>query len=122
MKIIHNLLVIIITLLSLAAGSAKVMHSPQEVQFLQSFAFNDLAITFYGVVQILAALALAGATLFSNKHAKLYSATVVTIGFFIASGLIFISGNLGFALASLLPVALTLVIIKQTSELEHSKG
>ena len=41
MKIVHHLLIVIVTLLSVAAGIAKVMQSPQEVQFLQRFAFND---------------------------------------------------------------------------------
>jgi len=119
LKVIHHLLIGIITLLSFAAGSAKVMHNPQEVQFLQSFAFNDFAISLYGVLQVLAALVLAGGALFNHRRAKLTGAAIVVIGFFISSGLIFASGALGFALASLLPVVLTLFIIKQAATFDN---
>mgnify|MGYP001027566756 CR=1 FL=1 len=112
MKITHNLIIVIIVLLSLAAGIAKVMHNPQEVQFLQSFAFNDLAITVYGIVQILAALALAVGVLICNNGVKLLGVVVVAFAFLISSVLIFVSGDWGFGFISLLPVALTGLIIK----------
>lgn len=120
MKTTHNLLIIIISLLSLAAGFAKVMHSPQEVQFLQSFAFSYLAITLYGITQILAAMVLALGTLFANHRAKIIGAITVAIGLLLSSVLIFASGNWGFGLISLLPIVLTGFIVMLASKLRQS--
>tara|TARA_R110000737_G_scaffold109203_4_gene142140 strand:- start:63 stop:434 length:372 start_codon:yes stop_codon:yes gene_type:complete len=116
MKIVHHLLIVIVTLLSVAAGIAKVMQSPQEVQFLQRFAFNDFAITCYGVMQILAAVVLIIGALIYDDRAKLTGAIAISIGFLLSSVLIFVSGNWAFGLMSLLPIILTGMIIKQVGK------
>jgi hypothetical protein len=120
MKTVINLVIIIIALLSLAAGIAKVTHSPQEVHFLQSFGFNDLTITLYGVVQVLASIVLSVGAIFSNKRAKLAGAILVAMAFLLSSILIFVSGNWAFGLLSLLPVALTGQIINQTGKIDST--
>tara|TARA_R110000751_G_scaffold76881_1_gene155092 strand:- start:4976 stop:5356 length:381 start_codon:yes stop_codon:yes gene_type:complete len=113
MKSVINLLIVIISLLSLFAGIAKVIHSPDEVQFLQHFMFNDFAIILYGVIQIFAAALLSMGLFFSyNKVAKV-GAVFVALAFLLSSVLIFVSGNFMFALISLLPVACTALIIRQ---------
>tara|TARA_R110000744_G_scaffold304543_2_gene413036 strand:+ start:3979 stop:4347 length:369 start_codon:yes stop_codon:yes gene_type:complete len=117
MKTVINLLIVIIALLSLAAGIAKVTHSPQEVQFLQGFMFNDFTITLFGVIQVLAAIVLSGGALFTHKAITLVGAITVALCLLLSSILIFVSGNWVFGLLSLLPVALTGLIIKQISKL-----
>jgi hypothetical protein len=111
MKYIYNLLILIIALISVAAGIAKIMQMPQEVEFLQSFSLNSILITMFGIVQVL------GGALLSNKKGRLYGAIIVALCFFISTILIFISGNVSFGLVSLLPVVLTGFIIKQSLEL-----
>ncbi|MCW8834054.1 MAG: DoxX family protein [Colwellia sp.] len=112
MRYVFNLVLIIVVLLSAMAGVAKVMHTPQEVEFLQSFGLNNTHISIFGAVQIL------GAALLSYKKMRLYGAVLVVVGFFISAVLIFVSGNTGFALISLLPVVLTTVIIQKTVKLK----
>ena len=119
MNIINNLLVVIIALLSVAAGIAKVVHSPQEVEFLHSVGLNNLLISVFGVVQIL------GGALLSNVKVRLYGAVIVCVGFLISAILIFVSGNLAFGAVSLLPVVLTSVLIWQAAKIHianHSTG
>jgi len=58
MKIIYKLLIVIIALLSIAAGFAKVMLTPQEVHFLESFGFNNIVIVGFGAFQIFSGLLL----------------------------------------------------------------
>lgn len=118
MKTVINLLIVIIALLSLAAGIAKVTNSPQEVQFLQSFGFNGFAIVLYGAVQISAATLLSVGALLSHKTAQLVGAIIVALGFLLSSILIFSSGSWIFGLVSLLPVALTCLVIKPESKIE----
>ncbi len=108
MKYLNNLIILIIALISVAAGIAKIMQIPQEVEFLQSFGLNEILITVFGIVQVL------GGALLSNKKVRLYGAIIVVLGFVISTILIFISGNIGFAMVSLLPVVLTGIIIRQS--------
>jgi fumarate reductase subunit D len=44
MKVINNLLIILIALLIIAAGLAKVMLTPEKVLFLQSFGLINIVI------------------------------------------------------------------------------
>lgn len=113
MKSVINLLIVITSLLSLFAGIAKVIHSPDEVEFLQDFMFNDFAITLYGVIQIFAAALLSIGQLFSHHKVAKVGAVFVALAFLLSSVLIFVSGNFIFALISLLPVACTALIIRQ---------
>jgi uncharacterized membrane protein HdeD (DUF308 family) len=62
MGILYKLLIVFIALLSIVAGVAKVMLTPQEVQFLESFDFNAKAIICFGAFQIVA-----GSLLFCQK-------------------------------------------------------
>jgi hypothetical protein len=113
MKSVINLLIVIISLLSLFAGIAKVIHSPDEVEFLQHFMFNDFAITLYGVIQIFAAALLSIGQLFSHHKVAKVGAVFVALAFLLSSVLIFVSGNFIFALISLFPVACAALIIRQ---------
>ena len=119
MKLITNILMLLIVLLSLAAGIAKVSHSPQEVEFLQSFGFNNLSILLYGILQILAALILGASAVFSINGLRLYGASAVALSFFVSSVLIFLSGAFVFALLSLIPAALSIVLIKPVGTLNN---
>mgnify|MGYP003384778784 CR=1 FL=1 len=114
MKYIYNLLIIIVAVLTSAAGIAKVMLAAQELEFLQSFGFNNTFIIIFGVIQIMA-----GALLI-NKNSRLYGAGITGAGFFVSSMLIFTTGNVSFGVVSLLPVALTGGIFYKTAKSNKS--
>lgn len=114
MKILNIVLVAMIALLSIAAGVAKVIESPQEVQFLQGFGFNSMLIIAYGVVQIVGGILLA-----IPKTIKL-GAIIIMLAFALSTLLIFIGGYTMYALASLLPIVLTGFIFWQSSKVTHS--
>jgi len=114
MKIINKLLIVIIALLSIAAGFAKVMLTSQEVHFLESFGFNNIIIVGFGAFQIFAGL------LLIVSKSRLYGAVLVLIAFILSSILIIVSGNMIFAIVSFIPVLLTSVIIKTTLPLRRS--
>lgn len=116
MRIINNLLIILISLLSIAAGLAKVMLAPQEVGFLQSFGLNNTAVITFGVIQIL------GGALLSHSKVRFYGAIITTIGFLISTALIFVSGDLIFGMVSLLPVILSSVLIIQSAKLHITRA
>ena len=116
-KIVNVLLIALVALLSIAAGVAKVLEAPQEVEFLQGFGFGFSLelIIFYGLFQILG-----GALLAIPKTLKL-GAIITTLSFTLSTVLIFIGGNLTFGLASLLPIIFTSIIYWQSVKVKHNK-
>lgn len=109
MKIVNALIIAIIALLSIAAGLAKVMQSPQEMEFLQSFGLSSFLIVVFGLVQI------AGGVLLVPRKTRMPGAILATSALLLSAILIFIGGNLVFGLVSLIPVALAFLLIYKTA-------
>ena len=116
MKIINILIIVIIALLSIAAGLAKVMQAPQEMEFLQSVGLSKIIIFIFGLVQI------AGGILLAPKKTRMFGAVLAASAFVVSTVLIFIGGNLGFGMFSILPITLAGVVIYQTARITHNKG
>jgi uncharacterized membrane protein YphA (DoxX/SURF4 family) len=114
-KILNILLIAIITLLSIAAGFAKVMETPQEVEFLQSFGFNTTQIIVYGFVQI------GGGVLLALPKTIRWGALITILAFLLSSALIIIDGDLMFGLISLVPVLLTALIYWQSRKIREQQ-
>lgn len=115
MKILNLVLIAVIALLGIAAGVAKVMGAPEEVQFLEGFGFNSMLIVLYGLTQIVGGVLLA-----IPKTLKL-GAIITILGFSFSTALISISGNYAFALASLLPIIITVFILWQSNKFIFNK-
>ncbi len=115
LKFVYILIIVAIALLSIAAGLAKVMQSPQEMEFLQGLGLSVFLIIVFGLVQI------AGGVLVAPKMTRLPGAVLVTLGFAVSTVLIFIGGNVTFGLFSLIPAALAGVIIYQTLRTTQNK-
>jgi hypothetical protein len=109
LKFINIFIVVAIALLSIAAGLAKVMQTPQEIEFLQGLGLSTFLIIVFGLVQI------AGGVLLASKKTRMAGAVMVTFGFVVSAALIFIGGNVVFGLFSLIPAALAGMIIHRTS-------
>ena len=112
MKIINILIISIVALLSIAAGLAKIMQNPQEMAFLQSVGLSTAVIIVFGTVQVL------GGVLLVPPRTRMFGAVLVTFAFFVSVVLIFLSGNVQFALVSLLPVILGGVLIYRSYTLK----
>jgi len=108
LKIINILIVAVIAILSVAAGLAKVMRSPQEIEFLQGLGLSIFVIMVFGLIQII------GGVLMAPERTRMPGAVLVTLGFVISTVLIFIGGNVTFGLISVIPAALAGVISYKT--------
>lgn len=109
MKIVSYLIITIVALLSIAAGLAKVMQTPQEMEFLQGAGLSTGLIIVFGIVQIL------GGLLLVPGKTRVVGAVIAASAFAVSAALIFMSGNLAFGLISLLPIALAGIVIYQSS-------
>jgi hypothetical protein len=107
MKMINTLVVAIIALLSIAAGLAKVMQTPQEMAFLQGLGMSTGLIVAFGLVQII------GGVLLVLKKTRMPGVVLATSAFVVSTVLIFIGGDFTFGLISILPIALAGLIINQ---------
>ena len=104
-----------VALLSIAAGLAKVMQAPQEVEFLQSFGLSSVLIVAFGLVQV------SGGVLLVPQKTRLPGAVLAALALVVSTILIFVGGNLVFGLVSMLPVALACVIIYQCVRVKPDK-
>ncbi len=107
MKIFHNVILVILILMSLAAGAAKVMHVPQEVAFFTGAGLSVFWLMVLGIVQIV------GATLAGFLKTRLIGAILMMGAFLTSSIVILINGDMAFAAFSLLPALLSAFITKQ---------
>jgi len=114
-KIVNILIVVIVALLSIAAGLAKVMQTPQEMEFLQGFGLSNVMIMAFGLVQILGGVSLV------PQRTRLPGAVLTASAFVLSTVLIFVGGNLAFGLVSMLPIALASVIIYRSVRTANSK-
>lgn len=108
MKHVFTVLIIMLALLSVAAGAAKVMLVPEEATFLRQFGFTDTLMMLFGAGQILAGALLVIAGL------RLYGALLAALCFAVSSGLLLFSGDVPFALVSLVPVILAGLIARRS--------
>lgn len=108
MKLAITVLTVILGLLSIAAGAAKVSLVPEEAAFLHQFGFADPLIIAFGLAQTL------GGMLLVVPSTRALGALVCAAGFALSAVLLLIVGNLAFGGVSLLPVVLSLFIAYQT--------
>ena len=92
------------------------MQLPQEVEFLQSVGLGKILIILFGLVQI------AGGVLLAPKKTRMIGAVLVASVFILSTVFIFVKGYSVFGLISMLPIALTGVVIYQTSRITQKKS
>jgi len=100
MNIAVTIIAVLIGLLSLAAGGAKIALVPEEVVFLSQFGFVKVHTVSFGVVQVL------GGLLMLVPVTRFFGALIAGAGFALSVALLLAAGNAAFAGVSLLPVLL----------------
>lgn len=108
MRIVVTILAVLIGLLSIAAGAAKIALVPEEVAFLSQFGFTNVLTISFGLVQVL------GGLLIVIPVTRFYGALVAAVAFAFSAVLLLIAGNLAFAGVSLVPVLLASWIAYQS--------
>lgn len=100
MNIAVTIIAVLIGLLSLAAGGAKIALVPEEVVFLSQFGFVKEHTVSFGVVQVV------GGVLMLVPVTRFFGALIAGAGFALSVALLLAAGDAAFAGASLLPVLL----------------
>jgi hypothetical protein len=89
---------VLLVLLGVAAGLAKVMVVPDELAFFQQFGLTEMVLVGFGGLQLIASLLLA------IRHTRLAGLAVLGLTLVGSSLMIFYSGQIAFGVFSLLPV------------------
>ncbi|NNF66408.1 MAG: hypothetical protein HKM98_02760 [Gammaproteobacteria bacterium] len=110
MKIAITIIAVLIGLLSIAAGGAKVALVPEEVEFLGQFGLTNALIVVFGTVQVL------GGLLMVIPKTRVVGSIIAALGFAVSAVLLLMAGNAAFAGVSLVPVVLALVVAFKGSE------
>ena len=106
MKYVRIAVIVLLVALALAAGAAKIMKMPQEIEFFHNtIGMSVMAVVALGVVQVLSGLMLA------LQKTRLQGAMLLDITLLLSAVVVFMSGNIPFGLISLVPVVLTSWII-----------
>ncbi|MBT8101556.1 MAG: hypothetical protein KJO95_01220 [Gammaproteobacteria bacterium] len=104
MKLAFTIIAVLIGLLSIAAGGAKVALVPEEVEFLGQFGLTNALIIVFGTAQVLAGL------LMVIPKTRLVGSIIAALGFAVSAVLLLMAGNAAFAGVSLVPVVLALAV------------
>lgn len=92
---------ILLALLGIAAGTSKMMQTPQEMEFFQGqMGYSSELIVAFGALQFL------GGLLMVFKKTRLAGAILLGLTLFLSCIVIFMSGNIGFGMISVIPVLL----------------
>jgi hypothetical protein len=105
MKIIKVVLIILVTILGLSAGGAKILLMPEEMKFFSKVGMNDMMLIVFGLIQLI------GAILFIFSKTRKIGAIILAVTFGTSSLIILLAGKITFGLFSLLPIGIILVIL-----------
>jgi hypothetical protein len=103
---LKTLIWILLALLGVAAGIAKMLQSPQEMAFFQGqLGFSAEAIMAFGLLQFVA-----GAMLIFKKT-RLLGAALLGVTLLLSSIVIFMAGEISFGVVSLIPVLMADLVV-----------
>ncbi|OAO02069.1 hypothetical protein A8B75_13025 [Sphingomonadales bacterium EhC05] len=114
MKYLYYAILVIMVILSLAAGAAKVSNMPQEIRFFEEAGIGSTWMLPLGCLQII------GGLLAIYRRTRQAGSAVIAIGFLLSTFVIFATGNSVFGVFSLLPVLLCIFIFWRANGLSQS--
>ena len=115
MNILRNINLILVTLLSMAAGIPKIMRIPQEVSFFGDVGLGEISVVAFGLVQF------AGGVLLLFPKTRIWGATLVAAMFFLSTVMLFLNGKLTFGFISVLPIVMAGFVIAEHAR-KQSRG
>lgn len=107
MQILRISLITILILMSLVAGVAKVLHLPQELEFLGHLGMGERAVMVVGVIQVL------GGLLLIHPRTRRIGALLAVVALAVSALALFVSGNTSVGLITLFPIAIGISLVME---------
>jgi hypothetical protein len=110
MKMVWTIVVILLALLAIASGAAKVMLMPQEVDFFGAYGFSSAVLIVYGAAQVV------GGAMLPFKKTQFIGAAVTAATFLVSLVLLILSGNVIMSVITAVVTALLVVVMVRTKK------
>ena len=108
MHLLKKVNLVLLILLGGAAGFAKVTQAPPEIAFFAGIGLGAMVVVVFGVLQI------AGAVSLIFAKTRLIGAILLDVTFSLSVVMILMTGQIGFALVSVVPVLMAGWVIYDT--------
>ena len=108
MKVLSIIVLVILVLLAVASGVAKILLVPQDVAFFGKYGFSNAMLIGFGITQ------LAGGLLMVLKKTRFVGAAIVAATFLVSLGLLLVEGNIPVSIITLIATLLLGVVMKQS--------
>ena len=108
MNLARKINLVLLILLGGAAGLAKVTQAPPEIAFFAGLGLGAIVVVVFGVLQ------LAGAVSLIFAKTRFIGAILLDVTFSLSVVMILMTGQIGFALVSLVPVLMAGWVIYDT--------
>jgi len=103
-RYVNPVILVCLSLLSLAAGGAKVFEQPQEIKF-----FEDAGVGMQWLIPV-GLLQVGGAMLVLFGRTRIAGIAIMVAGFLFSTVMIFVTGNTMLGAISLLPVVMGAIL------------
>ena len=108
MKLLKKINLVLLILLGGAAGLAKVTQAPPEIAFFRGIGLGAMVVVAFGILQLVSAILL---VFDSRRH---IGAILLCVTFSLSVVMILVTGQIGFAAASIIPVLMAGWVIYDT--------
>lgn len=104
MDLLNKLNLALITVLSVAAAVPKLMRMPAELSFFASLGMGGVVVLVFGLVQLI------GGLLMLRSATRAWGGRLAATAFLASAIMLLATGQLGFGLVSLVPVAMAVLV------------
>ena len=107
MKIVTTIILVVLVLLAVASGVAKMLLMEQDVNFFGKYGFSNPMLIAFGLAQVL------GGLLMVFPKTRFIGALVVTATFLVSLALLLMDGNIPVSIVTGVATLLLALVIKQ---------
>lgn len=108
MKLAFTIVLVILTLLAIASGLAKIALTPQDVAFFGRYGFSEPMLIGFGAAQLV------GGVLMPFGKSRFVGATIVAITFLVSLVLLVMDGNIPVSIVTAAATLLLVAVMKQS--------
>ncbi len=108
MRTLATLVLVVLVLLAVSSGVAKIMLVQQDVEFFGKYGFSSPVLIGFGVAQVLGGVSL----IFSQT--RFYGAAIVAVTFLVSLTLLLIDGNIPVSVVTLIAILLLGAVMKKS--------
>ena len=108
MKIVYAIVLILLVLLAISSGVAKITLMQQDVDFFGKYGFSNPALIAYGATQLI------GGVLLPFKKTRFFGAAIVAITFLVSLVVLLMEGSIPASIATIVALLLLGFVMKQS--------